>query len=86
MKILATIILIGTVALGAVEGDCTAAVVMGLLFLPLFKKENARGGSRTSKSNPRAGQIQKQNSVSVYRILPKMSTAKNENIKKAVMR
>ena len=36
IKILTIITIIGTVALGIAEGDCTAAVIMLLLFAPIM--------------------------------------------------
>lgn len=36
MKLLAILAIIGATALGIYEGDCTAAVIMGLLTIPCF--------------------------------------------------
>lgn len=39
IKILAIITVVGASALGIADGDCTAAVIMALLFVPaMFKK------------------------------------------------
>lgn len=39
MKLLAVVMIIGAAALGIYEGDCTAAVIMGLLAIPQILKK-----------------------------------------------
>ena len=85
MKILAIITVVGAAALGIAEGDCTAAVIMLLLFLPILTKKNARGGLRVSKSNPCAGHKTNKNIISIPQFTDNVNSENAVDCKKAVM-
>lgn len=49
-KIAAVITVAGAFVLGLHEGDCTAAVVMGLLLLPAVCKKKSPGRARAAQA------------------------------------
>ena len=85
MKILATTTLIGATVLGIAEGDCTAAAVMLLLFLPILTKKNARGGLIRSRSNLHAGHKPNKNIISIPQFTDNVNSENAVDCKKAVM-
>lgn len=85
IKILAIITVIGAAALGIAEGDCTAAAVMALLFLPILTKKNARGGLRVSKSNPHAGHKTNKNIISIPQFTDNVKGENAVDCKKVVL-
>ena len=85
MKILATITLIGAAALGIAEGDCTAAAVMALLFLPILTKKNARGRLIRSISNLHAGHKTNKNIISIPQFTDNVKGENAVDCKKVVL-
>lgn len=85
MKILATITLIGAAAIGIAEGDCTAAAVMALLFLPILTKKNARGRLTRSRSNPHAGHKTNKNIISIPQFTDNVKGENAVDCKKVVL-
>lgn len=85
MKILATITLIGAAAIGIAEGDCTAAAVMALLFLPILTKKNARGRLIRSRSNPHAGHKTNKNIISIPQFTDNVKGENAVDCKKVVL-
>ncbi len=85
MKILATITLIGAAAIGIAEGDCTAAVIMALLFLPILTKKNARGRLTRSRSNPHAGHKTNKNIISIPQFTDNVKGENAVDCKKVVL-
>ena len=85
MKILATITLIGAAALGIAEGDCTAAAVMALLFLPILTKKNARGRLIRSRSNLHAGHKTNKNIISIPQFTDNVKGENAVGCKKVVL-
>lgn len=85
IKILTIITLIGAAALGIAEGDCTAAAVMALLFLPILTKKNARGGLRVSKSNLHTGHKTNKSIISIPQFTDNVKGENAVGCKKAVL-
>ena len=85
IKILAIITLIGATVLGIAEGDCTAAAVMLLLFLPILTKKNARGGLIRSRSNLHAGHKPNKNIISIPQFTDNVKGENAVDCKKAVL-
>lgn len=85
MKILATITLIGAAAIGIAEGDCTAAAVMALLFLPILTKKNARGRLIRSRSNLHAGHKTNKNIISIPQFTDNVKGENAVDCKKVVL-
>ena len=85
IKILAIITVIGAAALGIAEGDCTAAAVMALLFLPILTKKNARGRLTRSRSNPHAGHKTNKSIISIPQFTDNVKGENAVGCKKAVL-
>lgn len=85
IKILAIITLIGAAALGIAEGDCTAAAVMALLFLPILTKKNARGRLIRSRSNLHAGHKTNKSIISIPQFTDNVKGENAVGCKKAVL-
>lgn len=85
IKILAIITVIGAAAIGIAEGDCTAAAVMALLFLPILTKKNARGRLIRSRSNLHAGHKTNKNIISIPQFTDNVKGENAVGCKKAVL-
>lgn len=85
MKILATITLIGAAAIGIAEGDCTAAAVMALLFLPILTKKNARGRLIRSRNNLHAGHKTNKSIISIPQFTDNVKGENAVGCKKVVL-